>query len=129
MIKFNTSHGQKRWMFGAGHIPLRSTGREPAFTSHDKISILNTSNHKATIMLSIFYENGDPVLEYEIDVKARRVRKIRLNDLIDPLPIPLDTPYGLLLNSSENIIVQFSRMDTSGRDVASFVVTPYFQTP
>lgn len=127
MIKFNTAHGKKRWMFAAGHIPLQSTGREPAFTSHDKIAILNTSNHRAKIMLNIFFEKDDPVLQYQLEVSARRVKKIRINDLIDPLPVPLDTPYALSLDSSEEIIVQFSRMDTSDANIASFVLTPYSQ--
>jgi hypothetical protein len=127
MTNFNTPHGRKRWMLAAGHIPLQSTGREPAFTSHDKIAILNTSNSHARIMLNIIYENREPVFRYEFEVKARRVRKIRINDLIDPIPLPLDTPYGVTLDSSEKVIVQFSRMDTSGERAASFVTTPYYQ--
>src|SRR5688572_27819640 len=92
--------GKKVWAFAGGHIPLHSTGNEPAFTSHDKIAILNTSKEDATIRITIFYENGDPVRDHEISVKAKRIRKIRFNDLIDPLPVPLDTPFGFVVTSS-----------------------------
>jgi hypothetical protein len=125
MIKLNHSIGKTLWAFSAGHIPLRSTGREPALTSHDKFSVLNTSDQDADLVLKIFYEDSDPVQEYKITVKARRVRKIRVNDLIDPFPVPLDTPYGFVVESSTKVIIQFSRMDTSSREAAAFVVTPY----
>ena len=125
MINFNSLYANKRWLFGAGHIPLHSTGNEPAFTSHDRISILNSSNDDADILLKIFYENQEPVSEYRLEVKARRVRKIRFNDLIDPLPVSLETAYGFSIHSNIRVVVQFTRMDTSSRNVASFLVTPY----
>jgi hypothetical protein len=123
MNRNDIGYGKKRWVFAAGHIPLLSTGKEPAFTSHDKIAILNTSGRDAEIELQIFYEDMDPVVDHKINVKARRVRKIKFNDLIDPLPIPLDTPFGFILTSDTEVIVQFSRMDTRGKGVAGFCAT------
>jgi hypothetical protein len=127
-MKTNSSrYGYKTWAFAAGHIPLRSTGVEPEFTSHDKIAILNPCELDADIELQIFYKNADPVGNYKIKVEAKRLKKIRFNDLIDPLPISLDTPFGFILKSSIEVIVQFSRFDTSSQNVAIFCTTPYFQ--
>ena len=117
--------GVKRWLFAAGHIPLLSKGAEPMFTSHDKIAVLNTTERDASIKLTIYYQHTSPVTDYELIVKAHRVRKIRLNDIIDPLPIPLDEPYGFLLESDTPVVVQFSRMMTARAEAAGFVVTPY----
>ena len=108
-----TNHGKKIWAFAAGHIPQHSRGKEPMFTSHDKIAVLNTSDMDADIELQIFYTGKGPVGKYHIRVKARRLRKIRFNDLIDPFPLPLDTPYGFIVTSNEKVIVQFSRMNTA----------------
>jgi hypothetical protein len=116
---------KKTWAFAAGHIPLTSTGHEPTFTSHDKIAILNTSAQDADITITIFYEDEDPVEDHVICVKARRIRKIRFNDLIDPLPLPLDKPFGFIVQSSVAVVVQFSRMDTRSRSAAGFCVTPF----
>jgi hypothetical protein len=117
--------GKKIWAFGAGHIPLQSTGIEPAFTSHDKIAVLNTSDQDAEIRIAIYYENEEPVEDHEITVAARRIRKIRFNDLINPLPVPLDKPFGFILRSDVTVVVQFSRMNTSERNGAGFCVTPF----
>jgi hypothetical protein len=119
--------GKKVWAFAGGHIPLWSGGKEPEFTSHDKISVLNTSAKDAEIKITIFYENKEAVKDHTIRVPARRVRKIRFNDLINPRPIPLDTPYGFLLASDVEVIVQFSRMNTSSKHNAGFCFTPYFK--
>ena len=117
--------GHKEWAFSAGHIPLRSTGKEPAFTSHDKISVLNTSDSEAEIRITVFYEDKSPVKDHSITIPPRRVRKIKFNDLIDPLPIPLDEPFGFVVQSNIPVIVQFSRMNTSSRNLAMFCATPY----
>lgn len=120
--------GKKEWVFAAGRIPLDSTGREPEFTSHDKIAVLNTSLQDAEIKLTIYYEDKQPVKDHAIKIPARRVRKIKFNDLIDPLPIPLDKPFGFTLTCDVEVVVQFSRMDTGKKHNAIFCVTPYFQT-
>jgi hypothetical protein len=123
----NLGYGRKIWSFAGGQIPLTSNGKEPAFTSHDKIAILNTSARDATIIITILYEGRNPVDKYEIKLKARRIKKIRFNDLIDPLPVPLDTPFGFVLTSDVKVIVQFSRADTSSDHHAAFITTPYFK--
>jgi hypothetical protein len=118
--------GKKLWAFSAGHMPLHSTGKEPEFTSHDKISVLNTSHKTAEVKITIFYEDSAAVKDHTIAIRGRRVRKIRFNDLINPLPIPLDKPFAFVVTSDVEIIVQFSRMDTSSARHAGFCVTPFF---
>ena len=122
------SPGSRTWLFAAGHIPLHSSGREPSFTSHDKIAILNASHEVAKVQLTIYYSDADPVEGYEIEVMPRRVRKIRFNDLVDPLPIALDRDFGFRLHSSVNVIVQFSRMMTASPATTGFCVTPYHRS-
>lgn len=119
------NNASKVWAFAAGDIPLRSTGREPMFTSHDKIAILNFSDEDAKVSLTVFYSDAPPVEGYMLEVKARRVRKIRFNDLVDPLPVPLATPYGFELRSTVGVVVQFSRVNTSAANVTGFCATPY----
>jgi hypothetical protein len=125
-MKMSEAIGKKIWAFAAGCIPLVSTGKEPGFTSHDKVAILNTSDREADIRVTIFYEGDKPVKDYSIKVQAQRVRKIRFNDLIDPLPVPLGKRFAFVLESDKNVIVQFSRVDTSSRSAAGFCVTPFY---
>lgn len=114
----NKPIGKKTWAISGGHIPLNSTGPEPAFTSHDKMSILNTNTADARLKLMIFFEDKAPEGPYKITVKGRRTCKIWFNDLIDPLPIPLNKPFGCVITSNIPVVIQFSRMDTSSANIA-----------
>lgn len=107
--------GRKLWAISGGFIPFHSNGNEPAFTSRDWISVLNTTSEEATLTLTIFYGDGDPIGDFEYKVSPRRVKKIRFNDLINPLPVPLEKAFGCIITSSCNVVVQFSRMDTGAR--------------
>ncbi len=104
--------GHKVWAIPGGHIPLRSTGRQPEFTSHDRLSILNTGDEEAQVEMTLFYADRDPIGPYPLTVEPRRVRVVRFNDLIDPEAVPLDTDYACVLESSVPVVVQFTRQDT-----------------
>jgi hypothetical protein len=121
----NSTTGSKKWTFAAGNIPFQSNGAEPMFNSHDRIAILNINSEKAEIVITIYYEDQNEVSNYHLVVGARRVRKIRFNDLIDPLPISLERPYGFLLESSVPVVVQFTRMNTGAAALASLCTTAY----
>lgn len=104
--------GKLDWAFSGGRIPFDSTGEEPMFNSHDKISVLNTSEEKAVIEIFIFYEDKAPVGTYEVEIKPKRLRKIRINDLIDPEAVQLERNYGCYIRSNVPVVIQFSRMCT-----------------
>lgn len=114
--------GKLDWSFAAGRIPFDSTGEEPVFNSHDKIAVLNTSEEDAEIAVFIFYEDQIPVGPYELEIKSRRLRKIRFNDLIDPEAIQLERNFGCYIRSNVPVVVQFSRMST-GQNVNSIMGT------
>lgn len=105
--------GSRLWAFVPGPIPVTSTGAEPAFTSRDVLTCLNPAQQDATLSLMLFYEQRDPVGPYKLQIQAGCVRQVRVNDLIDPEAVPLGTDYGLLIESGADIVVQFSRHDTS----------------
>jgi hypothetical protein len=105
--------GSRRWVIPGGEIPMRSNGREPLFTSHDLISVLNTSDSVASIELTLCYHDVEPVEGYCFDVQPRRVRRVRVNDLIDPLAVQLGVAYGILVECNVPVVVQFTRQDTS----------------
>lgn len=104
--------GRTAWAVPGGWIPFDCTGREPTFTSHDRIAVLNAGNQDARLELLVHQADRDPVGPYCLAVPARRVRQVRLNDLIDPEALPLDTPYSVLIQSNVPVVVQFGRQDT-----------------
>ncbi len=105
--------GHTLWTIPGGHIPPRSTGDEPAFTSRDEIILLNTGDDLATVEITVFHADREPIGPYRLTVAPRRVRRVRCNDLIDPEAIPLGLDFAMVLASDTPIVVQFDRVDTS----------------
>jgi hypothetical protein len=45
-------------------------------------------------------------------VKARRTRRVRINDLIFPEAVPLEVDYAALIEADNPVVIQFTRVDT-----------------
>jgi hypothetical protein len=112
------SIGKKIWVIPAGNIPFKSTGKEPEFLSRNSLSILNTTDDEAKLSIEVFYADKDTPNPFELKVKAQRMRKIRVNDLIDPFPVPLEKDYALKITSDKPILVQYSEMNTGQNNCA-----------
>lgn len=105
--------GKRVWAIPGGHIPSSSTGPEPEHVSRDELQLLNTGDELAEVELTLYYADREPVGPYALNVHPRRVRRIRLNDLIDPEAMPLDTHYACVVRANVPVVVQFTRVDTS----------------
>ena len=112
------SNGYKKWVVPGGYIPFKSTGREPELLSQDKISILNLNKEPVKIKMTIYYEEEEPVEGYLLEIKGERVRKFRVNDLINPFPVVLEKTYSLVLEADKPVIVQFLKMNTGYGNLA-----------
>ncbi|MDE4604481.1 sensory rhodopsin transducer [Sinorhizobium meliloti] len=114
--------GKRRWTIAGGRIPLESNGTEPEFTSRDEIAVLNSCDSPARLRIHIHYADRPAVGPYEVEVAARRVRRIRFNDLIFPEALPLDEDFGAVIDADIPVVVQFTRLD-SGTASRSAVAT------
>ncbi|MHA4951527.1 sensory rhodopsin transducer [Micromonospora saelicesensis] len=104
--------GARTWVVPGGRVPFPGNGPEPEFTSFDQLCVLNATDQDTEVSLDVYYEDAEPVGPYRILVGARRIRHVRVNDLIDPEAVRLDRPYGCLLRSPVPVVVQFLRQDT-----------------
>ncbi len=104
--------GARTWVVPGGRVPFPSHGHEPEFTGFDQFCVLNAAGRDAELSLDFYYEDAEPVGPYRIVVGARRIRHVRVNDLIDPEAVRLDRPYGCVLRSPVPVVVQFLRQDT-----------------
>ncbi|ASQ08335.1 sensory rhodopsin transducer [Sinorhizobium meliloti] len=104
--------GKRRWTIAGGLIPLESNGPEPEFTSRDEIAVLNCCDSPARLRIHIHYADRPAVGPYEVEVAARRVRRIRFNDLIFPEALPLDEDFGAVIDADIPVVVQFTRLDS-----------------
>jgi hypothetical protein len=117
--------GSKKWIIPGVHIPFKSTGREPEMVSQDKIAILNLHTEPAKIRLTVYQTRMDPVSGYNLEIQGQRLKKIRINDLIDPYPLYLETDYALLIEADREVIVQFLRMNTGHESLATMGTMGY----
>jgi len=62
--------------------------------------------------------NREPCGPYRVRVGARRTLHLRFNDLSDPEPVPRDTSYASVIESSVPIIVQHTRLDSRNPNIA-----------
>ncbi len=112
--------GRRFWAIAEGYIPSSSTGPEPQMTSHETACLLNISELKANIKLTIYFSDREPIGPYRITVPARRTLHMRFNDLTDPQPIPRDTDYSSVFESDIPIVIQHSRLDSRQAENALF---------
>jgi hypothetical protein len=106
------SIGSTRWAIPDGYIPGRSHGPEPEMESHDTACLLNAGDHDATVEITLYFADRDPVGPYLVTVPARRTRHLRFNEFDDPEPVPKDTDFASVFISDQPIVVQHSRLDS-----------------
>jgi hypothetical protein len=104
--------GQTMWVVPGGWIPAQGTGSEPGYTSRDELWLLNTGDEPAEIEITIYYQERQPVGPFPLSVGPERVRCVRVNDLIDPEAVRLETAYAAVIRSNVPIVAQIARYDT-----------------
>jgi hypothetical protein len=114
----STDIGRRCWSIAEGYIPGSSTGSGRAFESHETACILNAGDRDADVTIRIFFADREPVGPYRFTVPARRTRHIRFNDLDDPEPVPRDTDYSSVIESTVPIVVQHTRLDSRRAELA-----------
>ena len=112
--------GRTRWALAEGYIPPGSHGPQPQMLSHETLCLLNTSDQDADVRITIIFSDRDPVGPYRVTVAARRTKHLRINDLADPAPVPIDTDYACVVESSTPIVVQQTRLDSRQAENALF---------
>ncbi len=104
--------GSTRWAIAEGYIPGESHGPQPAMTSHETACLLNAGDEDAEVKITIYFADRDPVGPYRVTVPAKRTKHLRFNELKDPAPIPRDTDYASVIESTQPIVVQHTRLDS-----------------
>jgi len=118
--------GKTRWAIPEGYIPSQSISQDRALLSHETACILNANSRDASVQLTVFFANRDPVI-YNVKVPARRTLHLRFNDLRDPEPVPLDTDYASVFESDVPIVVQHTRLDSRRAEIALLSTIAYPQ--
>lgn len=110
--------GRRCWAIPEGYIPGKSVSSAHDLVSHEAACILNAGEADAQISITLYFEDRPPVGPYRLTVAARRTLHLRFNDLSEPEPVPRDTSYASVIESSVPIIVQHTRLDSRNPNIA-----------
>jgi hypothetical protein len=105
-------YGKKLWFFGDGYWDSHSNGY---FPSHESVCVLNTSDRDATVTMTLYFEDAEPMTGFTALCGARRTHHVRMDKLrnAEGKPVPQDKPYAIRLESDVPVVVQYSRLMSS----------------
>lgn len=117
--------GRHVWVIPEGYIPEGSTGPEPEMESHETLCVLNTTDEDATVEITIYFPDREPVGPYEKTVSARRTNHFRFNEFEDPEEIPRGEPFASVIESDTPVVCQHTRLDSRQSENALLTTIAY----
>jgi len=115
--------GKRCWVVPDGFIPKLTEADHSnpnGYVSHECVCLVNTGSTATGVVLTVFFEDKEPVTIPDIVLAARRCRHLRMDELKQggTAVIERGVPYALMVTSEEPIVVQMSRLDTTQPNMA-----------
>ena len=116
--------GKKLWLIPDCELPQPGEG---VAKGHESVIVVNDSDNDAVIDVKLFFTDKDFEHEIKWTVKKNRVRCFRMNRLEDMcgFEVPFETQYAMKLTSSENVVVQYGRLDNTQANLAFYTTLGY----
>jgi hypothetical protein len=104
--------GSKLWLIPDCYLPAESTG---GLESHESTCVLNLGARPATITLTAYFEDREPLKGLRATCPPQRTMHIRINSLKNDKgeSIPTGTSFALKVRSDVKVVVQHTRLDTT----------------
>lgn len=104
--------GKTRWVIAEGYIPEAGPHADnPALRSHETACILNPGLEAAELHIIIYFADREPLGPFRTSVPPQRTLHLRFDELKDPQPIPRATDYASVIESTQPVVVQHTRLD------------------
>ena len=116
--------GSKLWIVPDCYLPAQSTGD---LKSHESTCVLNIGKKRATVTLTAYFENREPMEGFQATCLPRRTNHVRLDSLKNRRGegIPVGKPFALKIESSVKVVVQHTRLDTTQSALALMTTMAY----
>lgn len=91
-----------------------------SYQSHEAISILNTSCHDITVVMTLYFEDREKLDQFLLPVPAERTIHFHTYKLKNKegVGVPRGVGYAAVLESNTPIAVQYTRVDTTQKELA-----------
>ena len=118
------AYGKKTWLIADNYLNSVSLND---WNSHEAVCVLNTSDEDAKLDFTLFYEDREPCRDFSSVCPAQRTHHVRLDRIrsADGKGIATDVPYAMLIESNVPVVVQYSRLDTSHKEMALMTTMAY----
>lgn len=112
-------NGAKVWFIPDGYL-AKSVDDDPSYKNHEAFCIMNVTEQDAHILLDFYFPDRDPAENIAITLPAKRCYHVRTDrpEELNGFQIPYDVPYGVRLRSDVPIVVQYSRMYSTTRNIS-----------
>ena len=120
-----TAPGCYRWVIADGYIPAEGTHGDRRFVSHDAACILNAGDEAAAVSIMLYFSDRNPVGPYRVEVPSQRTLHLRFNELTYPQPVPRETDYSSVIESTQPVVVQHRRLDSRQSALALMTTLAY----
>lgn len=119
------SEGKRVWIFPDGDLPNKNI--DSGLEAHEALMVLNTSGETATLSLTFYFSDRDPIEGVSVVVPGKRVMCFRLDhpNEIGGVQIPVRTQYALRVESDIEVVATFGRLDTASTSMAFYSPTGY----
>lgn len=108
--------GAKAWLIPDAYLPEAGNDK---LQGHEAICLLNTGTRDAHVTIDFYFEDREPIRDVNLTLGAERTWHVRLDDPKQiGVELPRLVPYAIRVRSDVNIVVQYSRMDTSQTNLA-----------
>ncbi len=117
-------YGKKVWIIPDCELPPPGEGE---LKGHESVIVVNDSDKEAVINVTLFFTDKESYDKIVWKVAPKRVRCFRMNEVDDMsgYEIPLETQYAMKLTSSQNIVVQYGRLDNRQTNLAYYTTLGY----
>ena len=112
--------GKKDWYIIDGYRPSPTPDPEAVYVGHESVMILNTNDCDAHVLISVYFEDRDPVENIPLTGPAKRVRAFKTDDAeaLGGLQLAVGVQYSMVLKSDVGVHVQYGRLDVQQPNMA-----------
>ena len=116
--------GKKNWIIPDCELPPEGEG---VLKGHESVIVVNDSDKDATIQVTLFFTDKEPVTGIVWTVGAKRVKCFRMNvpEQMGNFVVPLETQYAMKLESTQKIVVQYGRLDNRQTNLAYYTTMAF----
>ncbi len=115
--------GKKVWMIPDMFWPVEDNG---VYLSHEGICVVNANQEDCEIEIDFLYADRDPICGYKAVCPAMRTNHIRTDEVVvNGEHLPRGAAYAAVLRCSVPVVVQYTRVDTTQKELALMTTMAY----